>query len=210
VLLGVILVTGLFFSVKWGMAAVSHEIAMYYLHSWDKKGHPSDMEGWDRSQKVMAFSIMLDSRNAGYVNDQGRFYEYAAKSSMWREEERDSFLVKAASSFRLATKLRPIWPIAWANLALAKSELGIVDDEYNRALTNAMRQGRAYPVIYEPIVKSAILSWPNLSEELKKKVIYQLKVALDSSAKSDVLAVIKAHTMCLEFERQGLSLDKHW
>jgi len=201
-----ILVIAIFFTVRWGAAAVSHEIAMYHFHTWNKHAVQPDTNEWERTQKLIAGAIELDPANADYLNDQGRFYEYSADRMMQSQTMHVFLLIKAVDSFRLASQLRPAWPVSWANLAMVKSKLGTIDDEFKLAIGNAMTHGKAYPAIYVPVTEAAISQWRFLSATLKAKVLYQIKVGLESSVKSDVLAIIRAHKMCLEIEGQGLSL----
>jgi len=200
-----ILGVALLFSLRWGVAAVSHEISMYYFHSWSKQGVLPDTDEWERSKKMMVLSVELDSANAEYINDQGRFYLFTADKLLQSETSYDFLLIKAVSNFRLASKLRPMWPDAWVNLSLAKAKLGIIDDEFNQAIANAMARGMASPVIYSAVIELAISQWHKLPAQLKAKVIYQIKVGLENNMKYDVLEVIKAQGLCLELEQEGLS-----
>ena len=43
--------------------------------------------------------------------------------------------------FREALELRPAWPYFWANLALAKAEAGIFDEEFRLAVERAVETG---------------------------------------------------------------------
>ncbi len=179
---------------------------MYYFHRWQSYDVQPDADEWERAQKLMAWSLRLDASNAGYTNDQGRLYEYTANRLTKSETRRIFLLIKAAANFRLASSLRPTWPVAWANLALVKSALGSSDEEFSQAIGNAMRLGKAYPVIYVPVIEAAISQWQQLSNQLRSRVLYQIKIALGSKVRLDILNVIREHKMCVALEQQGLSM----
>jgi len=203
-----ILVVSTCFAVKWWAAAVSHEVAMYYVRDWNKNEVFPNGDEWKRTQKLMQWSVKFDSCNAQYISDRGRFYEFMADTAQQAPTKR-FWLIRAINDFRSASQLRPTWAVFWMNMAMAKSKLGAIDAEFELAMSNALKFGKAYPAIYVPMTEVVSSCWGLLSVQLKDKVAYQMKAALESNMKVEVLKVIKAHKMCLMLEQQGVPINHH-
>jgi len=203
-----ICVIGLFYACQWGIASAAYAISMQYLKNMQASAGVYDHDTRHEIEYLMGLSTRLDRKNANYFNASGQMFDTFARAAEISKNERNMLLVKAVKAFREASRLRPVWPVPWANLALVKSELYINDAEYTHALEQAMLLGESQPVLHDIVTEAALIQWPRLSGALRVKVVHQIEVGLHGMYRGRVFNVIQAHDMCRELIKAGILFHK--
>lgn len=204
-----VFLVALFYAGKWGGASVSHEIAMLAYHGWIRNNVTPDSDALKKSEQLLVWSIAMDSANAKYFYDRGRFYTFSALITSDLEERRTLFLRKAVEDFREATELRPFWPVAWADLALAKSKLNMIDQEYVNAVEMAVLHGNFRISIYPTLIESSLIQWNKVPPDLQQSIIGLIRLGLETEAKKNIILIIQASNMCKMLYDRGILPKKY-
>jgi hypothetical protein len=118
--------------------------------------------------------------NPDYLDFAGRLKILAASQPGVVGGERRDLLESAASDFRQALAVRPLWPYSWVNLLSAKDKLGQVDLEFNSALTRAAELGPWEPRVQLQVINSGLRYWDQLGlterDLVQSKIIDALRV----------------------------------
>jgi len=166
-----LLVFALFLAAKWGVASAGHSFAMWHFDGWQQSDDTPDVRIWKWVHEAMRWSLRLDPGNAEYSNDMGRLYDYTAMNMVELDSQIQSLQIISLSFFRQATRLRPAWAIAWANLALLKHRIGSIDAEFDHALDSAMQLGAALPSVQLVVAEIGVAHWQHLSVPMRKKLL---------------------------------------
>ena len=185
----------IFFAGKWGVAAISHDIAMNHLYSWQKLKKIADEEMWTEVEWALQLATSIDEANADYHNDLGRLYEYTASTNMFTDRKNSELRHRALYSFRKSLELRPDWPVAWANLALIKYSLQNIDDEFEKALTTAVQQGVALSDVQKIVTEAGIANWQVLSKHTRQSVLLAIHGGLTNKNKHFVISTMEHYNM---------------
>ena len=104
--------------------------------------------------------------------------------------EQRVLLESAATNFRQALTVRPLWPYTWANLLYTKDKLGQVDLEFTKALNRSAELGPWEPRVQMQVVESGLRNWSKLGSA--ERAVVQQKV-LDALRKQPrgVFTVVK-------------------
>lgn len=84
--------------------------------------------------------------------------------------ERGEALATAAGHYRDAIAQRPAWPYYWANLAVAKSEWGIFDEEFARAVERATATGPWEPRVQLQLIRMDFVEGDRLDEQTRQRI----------------------------------------
>ncbi|MBL4653762.1 MAG: hypothetical protein JKY53_13005 [Flavobacteriales bacterium] len=203
-LLLAVLVVALFLSMRWGVAAVSHSLAMNQFKSWQKHTKTPSENSWQWTYDAMQLAVDWDSSNAEYHNDLGRFYEFTAEVVPYTKLAKLVWYEKAVHSIRVATEVNPSWAIAWANLALFKHKAGQMDKEFDVAINQALLLGESLEPVRVIMAEVAVARWSELSLVLRYKMLDNLQSVLRTRQKNHVLNIILNYQMlpyfCLIFD----------
>jgi len=194
-----LLAFALFLAGKWGIASAGHSFAMWHFESWQKSATPPDVRTWKWVHEAMRWSLKLDPGNAEYSNDMGRLYDYTAMNMVEHASQIQPLLTISLSFFRQATRLRPAWAFAWANLALLKHQLGHIDAEFDHALDRAMRLGAALPPVQRVVAEAGVAHWRHLSVAMRRKVLVNIHTGLGSLQRRAIVDAIEYYGMSAYF-----------
>ena len=79
--------------------------------------------------------------------------------------ERGEGLAEATREFRRALAQRPAWPYFWANLALAKAEAGLFDEEFDRAVRRVYETGPWEPQLQLMMIRLGFVEGSRVGPE---------------------------------------------
>lgn len=189
------LLVGLYYSGKWGVAAVSHALAMNHFNYWQRSTDIPDQQSWLWVEKAMLLATKWDAFNADYKNDLARFYMYTAESTVQQGIQREVLLQYALSHFREAAQLRPSWPIVWSNIVLTKYSMNQIDVDFEYAMSRAEKVGAATRTVQEVIVFVGIARWFELSVGMRKLVLDKIHDALNTPKRFKVIKIMRSFEM---------------
>jgi len=194
-LLVMMCLTGLYFSSVWGVAAIGHDIAMNHFERWLSKQEQPNANLWLTTEDALHLASELDSKNAEYMNDLGRFHEYASRLKDVAPLSPTQHISTAIRYFRTSTQLAPTWGVAWVNLALAKHSLGQIDDEMKEALTYGIQWGSNVPYQQLTMAEVSIARWRYFDAELRKLLLKNIKQVLRSNERLKLMDIIEHYQM---------------
>ena len=200
----------LFFAGKWGVASVGHSFAMWHIDDWWKSGDVPDVRTWKWVHESMRWSLKLDPGNAEYNNDMGRLYEYTAIRMVEHDSQIQPLLEISLSFFQQATRLRPAWATAWANLALLKHRVGSIDVEFERALGRAIQLGGALPSVQRIVAEAGVAHWRYLSVAMRRQVLGNIHTGLGSLQRRAIVSTIAYYRMSAYFCRVLPAADRQY
>jgi len=204
VMLYMVLALGLFVSAKWGVAAMSHSLAMNHLETWQQKHKTPSLQSWQWSYDALVLATNLDANNAEYQNDLGLFYEFSVDVMQGVKQSKESLQNQAIDAYRLATRFNPSWAIAWANLALKKHKAGQIDDEFTLSANQALQLGGALSPVQIIMSEIAVARWSELSVALRLKMLDNIHHVLQSRYGYKLIKTMKAYQalpyFCLIFD----------
>jgi len=193
VMLFIALALALFLSAKWGVAAISHSLAMNHLETWQEKHKTPSLQSWQWSYDALLLASKLDANNAEYQNDLGRFYDFSTAMMQGVNQSKDSLQHQAIDAFRLATSLNPSWAIAWANLALMKHKVGEMDGEFTLSANQALRLGAALAPVQIMMSEVAVAGWSELSVALRLTMLDNIHHVLQSRHGYKLIKTMKTY-----------------
>jgi len=140
----------------------SYEVLLEWRRS------PPDVSEWQAARASLERAIALSPAHPTYHHRMGRI----AHMGMFVDPERRNRHAQAAeAALRASLRIRPEWPHAWANLALLKAVLGEYDDEFARALSNAVRYGPWETDVHEMVAAIGARGLLWFSEDIEAKVL---------------------------------------
>jgi len=205
-----LLVAAVFLAGMWGISSAGHSFAMWHFDSWQKSDTPPDVRTWKWVHEAMRWSLKLDPGNAEYSNDMGRLYEYTAIRMVEHDSQIQPLLAISLSFFQQATRLRPAWAIAWANLALLKHRMGSIDPEFEHALGSAIQFGAALPSVQRVVAEVGVAHWLYLSVAMRRKVLGNIHAGLGSLQRREIVSTIENYRMSAYFCKVLPASDQHY
>jgi len=194
-----LLVFTLFLAGKWGVASAGHSFAMWHFDGWQQPDDTPNVRIWKWVHEAMRWSLKLDPDNAEYSNDMGRLYEYTAVRMVEHDSQIQPLLAISLSFFQQATRLRPAWAIAWANLALLKHRMGSIDPEFEHALGSAIQLGGALPSVQRIVAEVGVAHWRYLSVAMRRAVLGNIHTGLGNQQRRAIVSTIKNYWMSAYF-----------
>ena len=166
-LLIAVCVVGGYTAFTWGMGDLYGYNVRYATAQWQKR---SELPSADEVSAVLSdvdSALGWESGNPEYLELKARVLYYRALITNMSDDGLAD--IAAAKALHLqAIQLRPRWPYSWANLVLMKSYLNEFDEEYQEALSNAVRFGPWEQSVHLTLSHAAALSWASLTKEQKR------------------------------------------
>ena len=148
---------------RWLLAEAYHLQARAFMDSWGKRPTVPAHE-WEIARESMAKAVRLHPGQAAYLEDMGELLFQKPTISADLQQQAEAYV-------RQAVALRPSWPYAWAQFAMARYRLTGWDAEVALALEKAIEFGPWEPSVQIIVAEIGLSSWQELSLGLKDKVI---------------------------------------
>lgn len=151
--------------------------ARWLINQWrDNTGPVVNLALWQQAIEELQAAVQLTPDNAQLWDDLGFLFGERAVGLGTPDADSEDYelqqalLVSALDNYRMATKLRPTFPYAWANLAQVKHLKGETDAELWTAYDKAVRYGRNEPGVQVLLARVAFAQWETLSTVRKKQI----------------------------------------
>ena len=130
--------------------------------------------------------------NPDYLDLAGKLQELQASRPGVVGRSRRKSLEAAASYYRRALSVRPLWPYSWANLLAVKDALGVVDDEFKLALERSIVTGPLEPRVQLQVLTSGLNRWDQLGTRQRDMVRSKTLDALKTQPR-EVFKVVRSY-----------------
>ncbi|MFT4655490.1 MAG: hypothetical protein ACJA0G_002240 [Kangiellaceae bacterium] len=128
---------GFFNAFRFGGASARYYAAEVMIESWQSNAHIQTKYEYKRAKAAVFSANVLHGSNTSYINLAGQIEEWGFLSGF----DKKASLENAKINYLQATKVRPLWPVTWANLARVKWRLKEYDEEMLRYLNLANELG---------------------------------------------------------------------
>jgi hypothetical protein len=174
-------------AARWGIADSHARIAFDEMDTWRNIGVPED--GWLLAHSEMGKALELDPDHPAYLQRMGRLM--LIRVTMLPDEA-ESFGSRGRDYLQASLKVRPQWPSAWSDLALAKQMLGEYDATLNQAIINATVYGPWEPDVQIRLAGVAAAAWDELPTEVRKAVLGNIERGFRSPVRTATGIMVKS------------------
>jgi hypothetical protein len=158
-----LLVTGIYYVARWGVAGFYAGEAVDEMNGWTAR-NPVTRAAWSAALADMQAAVELDSTHPDYQHWMGRFYRIQLKNNFVEAQERSAVAILAKSHFQASLDERPRGADTWAEYALLKSLLREIDGEFEHALAQAVAWGPWEMNVLRLVTAVGLHEWAGLSE----------------------------------------------
>lgn len=132
-----IALVGFLNAFRFGAASLDYYTVRNYLELWTSEGGAQTQENYNTAKSAINTATILHHSHPHYIELSAQITEWGHVSGF----EPDMSLQQAENTYLAATKIRPLWPVTWANLAMLKWRKQEFDDEMLKYLNNADKLG---------------------------------------------------------------------
>ena len=173
-----LLITVAFYTSKWGLAEAYSDPGFDAIKTWSNRDNLNE-ESWQIAYESTRQALRLNPYNPTYHQRLSRLYRLHELQG-YNILEPDPGHSKAFSHLRQALETRPNFAFSWAELALLKSDINQVDEEFNKALQNAMRLGPWDREVLEYVTPLGLFWYNDLDEKTRTEFDVSMSRALRS------------------------------
>ena len=196
VLMGVLLVGAI--SAAWvgGRAAWADMLQLqvrYNIGRWQAgKAPPPQIAAWGEARNTLVQALAITPDDPQIHENLGYLYGLRALSSKAVPDLYQAMLGQAQVYYRNATRLRPMSPRPWANIALASHYLGDVGAPLWDAFDRAMAYGQREPSVQATLAEVGFARWAELTEPRRSQLLAMVNQALPHS-KGQLLEIARRY-----------------
>lgn len=155
-----------------------------YLERWERQATAPEETALADAHDAFAIATFLEPRDPRLAQDLGRVLEWRAFRRDPADPQVRAALREALARFRLATRLRPMWPYSWAAIASMKLRLQELDGELARAVERAVTLGPWEPEVQLAVARVRLLGADLLPTETRDLAQLALRRTLRVQAKN--------------------------
>jgi len=164
---------GLYTSYTRGSANAWYYKANFALEEWSKEGTIRDQQQYSETLEAIKKAQSLDPGHPHYTHMLGKIMHWGVEF----EYEEDEKLTEIKNWYFKATKLRPLWPEPWVDLARLNNYLNGYNPETQYYIQQAIKTGPFYDLVTIGVVYVLLKHWDDLSEDDKTLLFQQFSVA---------------------------------
>ena len=183
-LIGILILVLLYFvylAANWGLGDVAAYQTRSIMNKWSKKPNSLDLESWQKAQQYLSSALGYSANNSEYLALQGNLYEWRALIKNREPAEKINDYKTALDYYRRALHLRPAFAYYWANIAVVKSMLGEVDQEFYQAVDRSLALGAWEPGVQLKIADATLGVWYLLDENGWTMMLENVEKGLQSN-----------------------------
>jgi tetratricopeptide (TPR) repeat protein len=170
------------------------------IERW-KDGTPPTIKLWGKTANDLKEALEANPNDPQIAESLGYLYALQAMRSAELPELKMMLLDESISYFRTSTRLRPMSPYAWSNLALALHEKNDDSDEMWHAFDRAMRYGQREIAVQKQLAEIAFARWSDIGEvrqEQMRKIVTGVgddykEALLDIAERNSVRGLLDGH-----------------
>ncbi|WP_126455607.1 hypothetical protein [Sulfuriflexus mobilis] len=165
-------------AMSWGGAELVVKQPRYLMQQWEQGKRDKTTEDWQAAVEAMRLALRLNPDNPDYNYELGRLYAWRAlEKPLWTEHAR-KYRAQAIGYYRKAVRQRPVWSLAWIQLAMNKTLNQELDDEAKAALEHAITYGPWEYGVHRQIIWLGLASWDHLPASTQQKITAVIEQSL--------------------------------
>jgi len=189
-----------------GLADLAYFPARHTLNAWSRDGVAPTPAQWVAARGALQEARRLEPDNPLFVEETGRLFEKRVAAADPVQPVVRGYLARALDEFRLAARMRPASPFAWANVALVKFRLGALDAEFVAAVDNAARLGPWEPGVQRTLADLGFAGWNDLPPPARATIAGAIARGLITQPK-EIARLAKLEDRAAAFCADALSRD---
>ncbi|NIM26763.1 MAG: hypothetical protein GTO67_04525 [Gammaproteobacteria bacterium] len=180
-------------AIAFGVADLAETSAGVWMREWEKQGHVSNLEQWNRAFARVNLARRLNPIDADHSANLGRLMEWL----FWHPEARATdyglHRERAAELYAEAIGKRPTWGYAWAHYAENQFLLGSQDANFLLALENAIVLAPWEPGVQRKVAWIGMATWDELPDPLRMLVKESIRRSIELDSMTNELVRFAAH-----------------
>lgn len=130
-------IVGFLNAFRFGGASLDYYLVRNAIDTWQLNSHIQTKAEFELAKSAIYTAKILHRSNPLYMDLSGQIKEWGVVSGF----DQKNGLTHAKDNYLQATKIRPLWPVTWANLAMIKWRLQEFDEEMLGYLFKADKLG---------------------------------------------------------------------
>ncbi len=161
------------------------------VDSW-RNGAPPGMKLWGLTLEQLKQAQVRNPDDPQVEESLGYLYALQAMRSRDIPELKQALLAESIGHFRSATRLRPMSPYAWSNLALALHENDEAPEEMWGAFDRAMLYGQREIAVQKQLAEIAFARWGAVGET-RQAQMRQIVAKVGEDYREALLDIVERH-----------------
>jgi len=191
-------------AVKRGIADVFSYTPKAIMSQWGKGSAKVGDENWQKANQSLLAALEYSPENSDYLTLMGNLYEWRGTGKALNSAEVISDYQIALTHYRQAAQQQPAFAFYWANIAVVKSILSEVDEEFYSSIMNALKLGPWEPGVQLKIADATLGSWFLLDDNGRNKAVENVERAMKKNAAA-IIKIAKRyqvqHQLCAKLGR---------
>ena len=177
----IILVYFIYVAANRGVGDVNSYHARVIMDSWASGKKVVEKNDWDAAHQSLLSALDRSPENPDYLTLLGNLYEWRVTGKVPDSPEIVADYRKALGLYQQALKTRPAFAFYWANVAVVKSILTEVDEEFYLAVDRSLVLGAWDPGVQIKIADATLGIWYLLDEHGWEKMVENVEHGLESN-----------------------------
>lgn len=164
---------GMYSAFTRGSASAWYYKAYFVINDWEVQGEIESEKQYLNTLAAITKAQYLDHSHPHYAHILGRVIHWGVNSGFEKKER----LTDVKAWYLLSTKLRPLWPDPWIDLAQLNNNLTGYTPETEYYLDQALETGPYIPLVTSGVLKVLLLNWATLLGKDKTRLFEQFAIA---------------------------------
>lgn len=192
--------TGLFIALTvsaWhsGVAYVNHYQGRTMIDQWSRYIDFPNIEDVDAAESRLVRASRGEPENASYKNELGTIYFHRARMAKDDAIQR-KYVTRAAEYFREATRLRPVWSTAWANLMSMESAAGRYNGDVEKAIGMTIKTGPFEQGVEDQLFITVIMFWQEVPDEYRSWLLNHMSRFISKANRTMLIDLGRQQEVC--------------
>ena len=159
-----LLLVGVFYSLKVGIADIYAHQADRLERRWIKHGEVKSFKDWQQANSWVDKALWLDGDHPDYLLTKGRLatWRFFVTKDGTGIEQLKQQAMPGLGFIESSIAVRPGWPYAWSTLVRLKAQLGELDERFYFAFEQAKVLGTWEPDVQMTLFDVGLGAWASL------------------------------------------------